>query len=57
MIDYGWEKGEGVGGGLYVLMVDVDDWLPKKKKMKINKPNNWMGWDDEGERGLSLSLS
>lgn len=50
------EKKEKELEGLYVLMVDVDDWLPKKK-MKINKPNNWMGWDDEGERGLSLSLS
>lgn len=30
MIDYGWEKGEGVGGIICIKMVDVDNY-PKKK--------------------------
>lgn len=38
------EKKEKELEGLYVLMVDVDDWLPKKKKWKLT--NQTIEWDE-----------
>ena len=39
------EKKEKELEGLYVLMVDVDDWLPKKKKNEIVDPTTLSVWD------------